>query len=333
MTVSVGVWVITCVAIAAVFAFDFVNNARSPHEPTFRESVRWSMFYVVLAVLFGLLVWWHWGAESGIEFFAGVITEKALSVDNLFVFTLIMGAFAVPRKYQAKLLLIGIVLALVMRLLFIIAGTAVVGAFSWSFYLFGLVLILTAVKLARQKTHDTSSDGKSYTRLTAFVRRFVPVTDDYHGDRFLTTVDGRRAVTPMALALAALGLTAGLFGLDSVLAIYGLTDDAYIVFTANAFAMMGLRELYFLLGGLLERLVYLTLGLGIVLGFLGVDLILHALRKNSVPFINNGAPVDVPEISTPVAISVIITVLAVTVVASLLRTRGVKDSAQDREPA
>lgn len=321
MGVTTAVWIVTCLAILAIFVFDFFSHARVPHEPTLRESATWSAFYIALAVAFGLLVWWHWGIEFSVEYFAGYITEKALSVDNLFVFTLIMGSFAVPRKYQAKLLMIGIVMALFMRVIFIIAGAAVIGAFSWSFYLFGVVLLLTAAKLAGQKAHDAPAPDKTENWLTAVVRRFVPISNDYDEDKFLTTVDGQRAVTPLMLALITIGLTAGLFGLDSILAIYGLTDETYIVFTANAFALMGLRELYFLIGGLLQRLVYLTAGLAIVLGFLGVDLILHALHKNSLPFINGGQPVNVPEISTPMAITVIMGVLIVSVVASLLRTR------------
>lgn len=322
MNVSTTIWVVTCLGILAVFVFDFFSHVRVPHEPTLRESANWSAFYVALAVAFGLLVWWRWGAEFGVEYFAGFITEKALSVDNLFVFTLIMGSFAVPRKYQAKLLMIGIAMALLMRVGFIIAGAAVIGAFSWSFYLFGIVLILTATKLATNTAHDVPAPEKTESRLTAVVRRFVPVSENHDEDNFLTTVNGRRAVTPLMLALIAIGLSAGLFGLDSILAIYGLTDENYIVFTANAFAMMGLRELYFLVGGLLQRLVYLTTGLAIVLGLLGVDLILHALKKNALPFINGGRPVNVPEISTATAMTVIIGVLVVSVVASLLRTRS-----------
>lgn len=326
MDVSAGAWAITCAAIIAIFVFDFFANVRKPHEPTFRESATWSAFYVGLAVVFGLVVWWRWGLEFGGEYFAGYITEKALSVDNLFVFTLIMSSFAVPRKYQAKLLLIGIVLALAMRMVFIAIGAAVISAFSWSFYIFGVVLILTAVKLAGMKAHSKAhtpeSPGKPDDRLAAIVRRFVPTSDSYDGDKFFTVVDGRRAVTPMLLALLTIAFTAGMFGLDSILAIYGLTEQSYIVVTANAFALMGMRELYFLIGGLLDRLIYLSLGLSIVLGFIGVDLILHALHKNSLPFVNQGRPVNVPEISTATAITFITLVLVVTVVASLLRTRG-----------
>lgn len=321
MGVSATVWVITCVVILGLFVFDFFAHVRVPHEPTFRESALWSAVYVGLAVLFGLFIWWHWGGEFGGEYFAGYVTEKALSVDNLFVFTVIMSSFAVPRMYQQKLLLIGIVMALVMRAGFIAVGAAAINAFSWVFYLFGVFLIYTALKLARESGHEADAEVERESRLVRLVRRFVPTTDDYDGDKFLTRVGGRRAVTPMMLALVAIGFTDLLFALDSIPAIYGLTEEPYIVFTANAFALMGLRQLYFLIGGLLDRLVYLSVGLSIILGFIGVKLILHALHKNTLPFINNGEYVDVPEISTGMSIGVIGVVLLITTVASLIRTR------------
>lgn len=322
MDISTTVWGATFAVILAIFAFDFFAHGRSPHEPTFRQSVVWSGFYVGLAVAFGLLVWWRWGLEFSGEYFAGYITEKALSVDNLFLFTVILSSFAVPRQYQAKLLMYGILLSLVTRIFFIAIGAAVITAFSWSFYIFGIVLIITAVKLAGTKAHAEPEPARSDDRLARMVSRFVPVSEGYDGDKFFTVVDGRRAVTPMSLALLALGLTAAMFGLDSVLAIYGLTEQTYIVVTANAFALMGMRELYFLIGGLLDRLVYLSVGLSIVLGFIGIDLILHALKKNSLPFINNGRPVEVPEMSTATAITFITATLVITVLASLWRTRG-----------
>ena len=322
MGVSTGIWVITCVAILGLFVFDFFAHVRVAHEPTFRESAIWSTVYVSLAVLFGFFIWWHWGSAFGGEYFAGYVTEKALSVDNLFVFTVIMTSFAVPRIYQQKLLLIGIVMALVMRALFIAVGAAAINAFSWVFYVFGAFLIFTALKLARESGHEREAEVERENRLVTFVRRFVPTTDDYHGDKFITRIDGKRAVTPMMLALVAIGFTDLLFALDSIPAIYGLTEEPYIVFTANAFALMGLRQLYFLIGGLLDRLIYLSAGLAIILGFIGVKLILHALHKNTLPFINGGSYVDVPEISTAMSISVIGVVLLITTVASLVRTRG-----------
>lgn len=316
------VWVITCMVILGLFAFDFFAHVRVAHEPTLRESAIWSTVYITIAVVFGFFVWWQWGGEFGGEYFAGYVTEKALSVDNLFVFTVIMSSFAVPRIYQQKLLLIGIVMALVMRAGFIALGAAAINAYSWVFYLFGLFLILTAAKLARESGHEREAEEQRESRVITLVRRFVPTTDDYDGDKFVTRVDGRTMVTPLMLALATIAFTDLLFALDSIPAIYGLTEEPYIVFTANAFALMGLRQLYFLIGGLLERLIYLSAGLSIVLGFIGVKLILHALHKNTLPFINNGNYVDVPEISTAMSISVIGAVLLITTVASLLRTRG-----------
>jgi tellurite resistance protein TerC len=322
MGVSTAVWLVTCAVIAGLFVFDFFAHVRVPHDPTFRESALWSTFYIALAVVFGFGVWWHWGGQYGAEYFAGYVTEKALSVDNLFVFTVIMASFAVPRIYQQKLLLLGIVMALVMRAIFIAIGAAAINAFSWVFYLFGLFLILTAVKLARESGHEKEAEQQRENRIVGLVRRFVRVSDDYDRDRFLTRVNGKRAATPMLLALVAIGFTDLLFALDSIPAIYGLTEEPYIVFTANAFALMGLRQLYFLIGGLLDRLVYLSAGLAIILGFIGIKLVLHALHKNTLPFINDGRYVDVPEISTGLSISVIAAVLLVTTVASLLRTRG-----------
>ncbi|GAY16346.1 TerC family protein [Mycobacterium sp. shizuoka-1] len=322
MDVTTTVWAITCAVIIGLFVFDFYAHVRVPHEPTFKESAIWSSVYIGLAVVFGFVVWWQWGGEFAGEYFAGYVTEKALSVDNLFVFTVIMSTFAVPREFQQKLLLIGIVLALVMRAGFIAVGAAAISTFSWVFYLFGIFLVLTAVKLAKEAGHEQEVEEKRDSRIIALVRRFVPTTDDYDGDKFLTKLDGKRTVTPMLLALIAIGFTDVLFALDSIPAIYGLTKEPYIVFTANAFALMGLRQLYFLIGGLLDRLVYLSYGLSLILAFIGVKLVLHALHENSLPFINGGEHVAVPEISTGMSISVIGVVLAITTVASLAKTRG-----------
>ncbi|MFY9336296.1 MAG: TerC family protein [Mycobacterium sp.] len=324
MSVSTQVWVITCVVILGLFVFDFYAHVRVPHDPTFRESAIWSTVYVTLAVLFGFVIWWQWGGQYGGEYFAGYVTEKALSVDNLFVFTVIMASFKVPRIYQQKLLLIGIVMALVMRAGFIALGAAAINAFSWVFYIFGIFLILTALKLARETGHEREAEVERENRLVTLVRRFVPTTDDYHGDKFLARIDGRRVITPLALALVAIGFTDLLFALDSIPAIYGLTEEPYIVFAANAFALMGLRQLYFLIGGLLDRLVYLSAGLSIILGFIGIKLMLHALKKNTLPFINDGNYVNVPEISTGMSMGVIGVVLLITTVASLVKTRGRK---------
>jgi len=322
MDVSVVVWVITCVVILGLFVFDFFAHVRVPHEPTFAESVIWSSVYIGLAVVFGLVTWWLWGGEYSGEYFAGYVTEKALSVDNLFVFTVIMASFSVPREFQQKLLLMGIVMALVMRAGFIAVGAAAIDAFSWVFYIFGIFLVFTAVKLVRDSGHEREVEEERDSRIVALVRRFVPTTDTYDGDKFLTKTEGGRAVTPMLLALIAIGFTDILFALDSIPAIYGLTEEPYIVFTANAFALMGLRQLYFLVGGLLDRLVYLAYGLAVILAFIGVKLVLHALHVNTLPFVNGGDHVAVPEISTAASLAVIGLVLLVTTVASLVKTRA-----------
>ena len=331
MDVSAIVWVATCAVILGLFVFDFFAHVKVPHEPTFKESAVWSSVYIGLAVVFGLVVWWRWGGDFAGEYFAGYVTEKALSVDNLFVFTVIMSSFAVPRAYQQKLLLLGIVMALAMRGAFIAVGAAAISAFSWVFYLFGIFLVLTAVKLARDSGHEREVEQERESRLIRVVRRFVPTTETYDGDKLVTKVDGKRAVTPMLLALIAIGFTDILFALDSIPAIYGLTEEPYIVFTANAFALMGLRQLYFLIGGLLDRLIYLSYGLALILAFIGVKLVLHALHENTLPFINGGNHVAVPEISTGMSMGVIAAVLVVTTVASLLRTRGLTRSDSERQ--
>ncbi|WP_299565852.1 TerC family protein [uncultured Mycolicibacterium sp.] len=321
MNVSGTVWAVTVVVILGLFAFDLVFHVRRAHEPTFRESALWSALYLGLAFGFGLVVLWQWGAGFAGEYYAGFVTEWALSVDNLFVFTIIMGGFAVPREHQQKVLLIGILMALGMRAVFIALGAAAINTFAWVFYLFGLFLVWTAIGLLRSGGHEREVEEQRENRIVRVVRRFVPTTGRYHGARLVTRIDGKRVATPMLLALVTIGFTDILFALDSIPAIYGLTREPYIVFTANAFALMGLRQLYFLIGGLLDRLVYLSYGLSIVLAFIGVKLVLHALHENEVPFINGGEPVAVPVVSTGVSLAVIAAVLIVTTVASLLKTR------------
>ncbi|MFX1756908.1 MULTISPECIES: TerC family protein [Rhodococcus] len=323
MHVTLTTWLITIAVIIGLFVFDFFAHVRKPHAPTLRESGFWSAVFIAIAIVFGLIVFAAWGPTYGGEYFAGYITEKALSVDNLFVFVIIMATFAVPREYQQKVLTIGIVLALVMRGAFIAVGAAAINAYSWVFYLFGIFLIYTAVKLIRD--HGEDPQGISENRMVKLARKFLPVHDEYDGDKLVTRIDGRKMVTPMLLALVAIGFTDILFALDSIPAIYGLTDEPYLVFTANAFALMGLRQLFFLIGGLLERLVYLSYGLSIILAFIGVKLVLHALHENTLGWINGGEHVAVPEISTSVSLIVIVGVLVVTTVASLLKTRGAKE--------
>ncbi|MGY4642567.1 TerC family protein [Cellulomonas sp. URHB0016] len=324
MDVSGWVWASTAVLIVGLIVFDFFAHVRTPHAPTFSESVRWSIFYIALALVFGVVIGMVWGWVFGGEYFAGYITEKSLSVDNLFVFLIIMTKFAVPREYQQKVLLVGVVIALVLRTVFILLGAAAIEQFSWMFYLFGAFLVYTAVKLAREH-HDPDHPEEEKLGEGLAVRtlkRFVPTTDEYHGDRLTVQIDGKRMLTPMLVVMVSIGATDVLFALDSIPAIYGLTEEPYIVFTANAFALLGLRQLYFLIGGLLDRLVYLSQGLAVILGFIGVKLVLHALHVNELPFINGGEPVEwAPEIPTWLSLAFILGTLAVATIASLLKTR------------
>lgn len=326
MEVNLVTWLITFAVIAGFFVFDFYSHVRTPHEPTLRESAFWSIFYVVLAFLFGGFLWLTWGEpgnphQHGIEFFTGYITEKALSVDNLFVFALIMGAFKIPRKYQQKVLLIGIALALVFRLIFILLGAAMIERWAAVFYIFGIFLLYTAVKLIIDEVRDAPETDPNDMLVIKALRKVMPVTETYNGDRLFGRVNGKRAVTPMLVALMAVGMIDLMFAFDSIPAIYGITSEPYIVFTTNAFALLGLRQMYFLLDGLLDRLVYLPYGLGLILAFIGAKLLLHALHENNLPFINDGQPVAVPEIETHWSLIVIVGILTVTVIASVLKSK------------
>jgi tellurite resistance protein TerC len=320
LNVSTWAWIATLAALSAMLVADLLIIGRRPHEPRMRESTLWVVFYVGLALLFGAGIWLASGASFAGQFYAGWLTEYSLSVDNLFVFVIIMGRFAVPRRYQQKVLLIGIVLALVMRGAFIAAGAALVSKFIWVFYLFGVFLIYTAVKLA---THgeDDEADFKENV-LIRWSRRVLPISGGYEGARLTTKRPrGRTIFTPMLIVMIAIGTTDLIFALDSIPAIFGLTQEPYLVFTANVFALMGLRQLYFLLGGLLDRLVYLSIGLAIVLGFIGVKLVLEALAENNVPFINGGQPVAwAPHIPIWLSLIIIIATLGVTTVLSLAKT-------------
>ncbi|TSD58401.1 TerC family protein [Aeromicrobium piscarium] len=320
MDVSLLTWLVTIAVIAGFFVFDFFAHVRTPHAPTLKESGFWSAFYIGIAIIFGLIVVWVWGGTFGGEYFAGYVTEKALSVDNLFVFVIIMASFSVPREYQQKVLLIGIAMALVMRGAFIALGAAAINAYAWVFYLFGAFLIYTAVKLIVDHVKDDDDEGDS--RIARLVKRVLPTTDEYHGDRLTVRIDGKRLVTPMLLTLVAIGFADLVFAVDSIPAIYGLTQEAYLVFTANAFALLGLRQLFFLIGGLLDRLVFLSYGLSLILAFIGVKLVLHALHENTLGFINDGEHVKVPEVSTGMSLIVIVGILVITTVASLLKTGG-----------
>jgi tellurite resistance protein TerC len=321
MDVPFFVWALTIAAIVGMLIFDFVGHVRTPHAPTLRESAIWSAVYVGIAVLFGVLVLWFSGGEYAGEYFAGYVTEKSLSVDNLFVFVLIMSTFAVPRALQQKVLLFGITFALVLRTFFILVGAAAIENFSWVFYLFGAILIYTAWVQARSGGHSSDEDYQENAVLR-FTRKVLPTTEDYSSDRMTVRIDGRRFITPLAVALIAIGTADVLFAVDSIPAIFGLTQETYLVFAANAFSLLGLRQLYFLIDGLLDRLVYLSYGLAVILGFIGAKLVIHALHTNELPLVNGGEHVTaVPEISTSLSLAVIFGTLAVTTVASLARRR------------
>jgi tellurite resistance protein TerC len=329
MDVPFLVWALTILAIVGMLIFDFVGHVRTPHAPTLRESALWSAVYVGLAVVFGLLVLWFSGAEYAGEYFAGYVTEKSLSVDNLFVFVLIMAAFAVPRELQQKVLLFGITFALALRTVFILVGAAAIENFSWVFYLFGAILIYTAWVQARSGGHSSEEDYEENAVLR-FARKILPTTEEYHSDRMTVRLDGKRFITPLAIALIAIGTADIIFAVDSIPAIFGLTQETYLVFAANAFSLLGLRQLFFLIDGLLDRLVYLAYGLAVILGFIGAKLVIHALHTNELPFVNGGEHVTaIPEISTAVSLAVIVGTLLVTTLASLAKGRADRRAAVD----
>src|SRR4051812_44836104 len=326
MNVPTWLWLATVAVLVGLLAVDVFIIGRRPHEPTIRECVIAIAIFVGLAAIFGLGVLFFAGGEYAGEFYAGWLTEYSLSIDNLFVFVIIMSKFAVPRKYQQTALLVGIILALAMRGIFIALGAAAIQNFSWIFYLFGAFLVYTAVKLATQgESHD---DDFEENRLLKWVEGRFPATKEWNGVHLTARVDGKKLITPMLVVILALGTTDLLFALESIPAIYGLTKEPFLVFTANVFALMGLRQLYFLIGGLLERLVYLSLGLSVVLGFIGVKLVLEALHENELPFINGGEHVGVPEIPIWLSLVVILGVLAITTIASLLKVRRDPQAAQ-----
>jgi TerC family integral membrane protein len=319
MDVSPLVWWLTIGITTAVLIVDIVVIGRRPHEPSRKEVSIALAVFVGMAIAFGIGIWVFAGHQYGTEFFAGWLTEYSLSVDNLFIFLIIMNKFAVPKKLQQSALLVGIVLALVMRGIFIAVGAAAIDNFSWIFYIFGFFLVWTAVKLAREGQED--EDDFEENRLIRFVERRFPATAEWHGSKILARENGKRVITPMFIVILALGTTDLLFALDSIPAIYGLTSEPYIVLTANIFALMGLRQLYFLIGGLLERLVYLSYGLAFLLGFIGVKLVLHAMHENELPFINGGEPFHwAPEIPIWMSLAVIVGTLVITTVASLMKT-------------
>ncbi|MGO4258709.1 TerC/Alx family metal homeostasis membrane protein [Marmoricola sp. RAF53] len=328
MHVTPLVWWLTIGITTAILLFDVIVVGRRPHEPSRREVSIALSVYIGLAIAFGIGIWVVAGHQYGTEFFAGWLTEYSLSVDNLFIFLIIMTKFAVPRQYQQTALLIGIWIALVMRGIFIAVGAAAINEFSWVFYLFGLFLIYTAVKLAREGGED--EDEYEENRLIKWVETKLPATSEWHGTKAFVKINGKRLITPMFVVVVALGTTDLLFALDSIPAIYGLTDEPYIVMTANIFALMGLRQLYFLIGGLLEKLIYLSYGLAFLLGFIGVKLVLHAMHENELPFINGGEHIDwAPDIPIWLSLLVIVLTLVVTTVISLIASSRMTPEERD----
>ncbi|MFE6855427.1 TerC family protein [Streptomyces sp. NPDC057674] len=323
MNVSTTMWVLTVVGLCVLIAADFVIGGRKPHEVSIKEAGIWTTVWIVLAVLFGagLLIWGS-GQAAG-EFFAGYVTEKSLSVDNLFVFVLIMAKFAVPAIYQQRVLMIGVLIALVLRAVFIAAGAAAINSFAWVFFLFGAFLVWTAWKLIQEARAGEQDEDWEEGRLMKAIERRLPSTDTWHGTKMFVRENGKRLATPMLIVMLAIGITDVLFAVDSIPAIFGLTQDPYIVFTANAFALMGLRQLYFLIVGLLQKLVHLSYGLSVILAFIGVKLVLHGLHETT--------SLDVPEVSLPVSLGVIFGVLIITTITSLVATRKASKEAPEAE--
>ena len=325
MDVHLYAWIITVAVMILILAFDIFIIGRRPHEPSMREAGTAIGIYIGLAIVFGLAVWGISGPRFAGEFFAGWLTEYSLSVDNLFIFLIIMSSLKVPRHLQQFALMFGIVLALIFRGIFIAVGAAAISAFSWVFFLFGAILLVTAVKLVIDYRRHDDEEEVPDNMVLRLVRRRFPSTNEYQGTKLTVVENGKRLITPMMIVIIALGSTDLLFALDSIPAIYGLTQEPYLVFTANVFALMGLRQLYFLLGGLLRKLVYLSLGLSVILAFIGVKLVLHAMHEYHLDE-RLGIPFSV-EIPIWLSLTVIIGTLTITTVASLIKAKHMEDTA------
>lgn len=311
--------VTSLIVLVGILIFDVLIIARRPHIPSNRESTLWIGFYAALAILFGLVIFWFAGAEPAGQFYAGWLTEYSLSLDNLFVFVIIMNRFSVPKKYQQEVLMIGIVLALILRGIFILIGAALIENFSWIFYIFGAFLVYTAWGQAFS-SHE--SDEETESKLIRYLRRHIEFSRDFDGSKIRTVVDGRKMFTPMLVVFIAIAATDVLFAFDSIPAIFGITTNPFIVFTANVFALMGLRQLYFLLGDLIDRLEYLKYGIAFILAFIGVKLTAHAMHVNELPFINNGQHIEwAPEIDTTTSLIVIVSSISIAAVASIIKAR------------
>jgi tellurite resistance protein TerC len=318
---SIPAWfqITSFVVLLLILAADLVFAYRRPHVPSTRESALWVSFYIVLALVFALLMLWQGSAEHAAQFIAGWATEYSLSIDNLFVFVIIMAKFSVPRKYQQEVLMVGIIIALVLRGIFIILGSQLIENFSWIFYLFGAFLVYTAIRQALE-SHEDMEETES--GVIQFLRKRIAISEKFEGVKLRTLVNGKKMFTPVLIVFIAIGTTDLVFALDSIPAIFGITQDPFIVFTANIFALMGLRQLYFLLGDLIDKLEYLHYGIAFILAFIGVKLFFHALHENELPFINGGKHVEwAPEINTWVSLVVIIASMTVATVASLVKIR------------
>jgi tellurite resistance protein TerC len=330
MDVPTWVWFATVGGLIVLFALDLLIVDRKPHAIGIAEASRWVVFYFACAAVFGLGVWLFASGDSAVQFLAGYLIEYSLSVDNLFIFVVIMAAFGVPAVHQHRVLLIGIVLALIMRGLFIAAGAVLISYFSWVFYLFGALLIYLGWQQIRQRKQDVEFQENIPLRALC---KLVPVAGEFHGTKLMVKRDGKWWITPMIVVMIAIGSADLVFALDSIPAVFGLTQEPFLVFTVNAFALMGLRQLYFLIGGLLNKLVYLPIGLGVILGFIGVKLVLQALHENSLPFLNGGRSLDsVPTVGIGLSLGVIVGVLLVTTMASLLKVRMARQRSGHRPP-
>jgi len=307
------------VVLLLILTTDLILAYKRPHIPSTKESALWVTFYVVLALVFAGLMLWQGSVDHAAEFIAGWVTEYSLSIDNLFVFVIIMARFSVPKKYQQEVLMVGIIIALVLRGIFILLGAQLIENFSWIFYIFGVFLLYTA---ARQVFENHADMEETESGVIRWLRKRIPISNEYDGAKVRTVVDGKKIFTPILIVFIAIGTTDLVFALDSIPAIFGITQDPFIVFTANVFALMGLRQLYFLLGDLIDKLEYLHYGIAFILAFIGVKLVFHALHENELPFINGGEGVKwAPEISTWTSLAVILAAMAVSVLASVIKIR------------
>jgi tellurite resistance protein TerC len=309
MDVTLLTWALVVGAILALIVVDLLTVSRKPHDVMFKEAAIWSIFYIGVAIAFGVWVWQTAGSQFGTEYFAAYLVEKSLSVDNLFVFIIILAQFAVPSIYHQRVLMFGVILALVLRAIFIAVGAAALAAFSFTFVIFGAILIWTGVGLFKHWDEDPSPEDN---KLVKIIRKRIAMTDEYDGSKIFTRINGKRIATPMFLVMIAIASTDLLFALDSIPATFGVTQEPFLVFAANAFALLGLRALYFLLKGLLDKLVYLSLGLSIILMFIGVKLIMTYVHEIWY---------EVPKIPTLVSLAVIALILIVSTVASLIKVK------------